>query len=148
LKIAEGSVFLSGDGRYRCKLGINPRRSLGKLGSYDARRKILTIVRFSQPEGVTQYADSRWKIHDDPYAGDAINAYNDGPPRPGSEPMGPFFEMESSSPAVALQPGGRIEHIHQTFHLVGAEDVLDAVSRKVLGLSLGQVISALMEDAA
>jgi hypothetical protein len=143
LKVTEGSVFLSGDGRFRCKLGINPRRSLGKLGSYDARRKILTIVRFSQPEGVNQYADSRWKIHEDPYAGDAINAYNDGPTSPGSDPMGPFFEMESSSPAVALQPGDRIEHIHRTFHLMGPEDILDAVSREVLGLPLAEVISAL-----
>jgi hypothetical protein len=51
--------------------------------------------------------------------------------------------MESSSPAVALQPGDRIEHIHRTFHLMGPEDILDAVSREVLCLPLAEVISAL-----
>jgi hypothetical protein len=143
LKVTAKAVFLSGDGRFRSKIGINPRRGLGKLGSYDADSDVLTIVQFNQPEGITAYVDSQWKIQDDPYAGDVINAYNDGPATPGAKPMGPFFEMESSSPAAALQPGGRIEHVHRTFHLVGRVDALDRVSRKVLGLSLAEVKMAL-----
>jgi hypothetical protein len=143
LKVTAEAVFLSGDGRFRSKIGINPRRSLGKLGSYDAERNVLTIVQFNQPEGATDYVNSQWKIQDDPYAGDVINAYNDGPATPDAKPMGPFFEMESSSPAASLQPGGQIGHIHRTFHLVGAEDALDRVSRKALGLPLAEMKSAL-----
>jgi hypothetical protein len=45
-----------------------------------------------------------------------------------------------------LQSDGQIDHIHQTFHLVGAEDQLDTVSRKVLGLPLEEVKSALLSD--
>jgi hypothetical protein len=143
LRVTESAVFLSGDGRFRSKLGINARRSLGKLGSFDAERDVLTLVQFTQPEGITDYVDSRWMIQNDPYAGDALNAYNDGPANPGAVPMGPFFELESSSPAAALHPGGQINHIHTTFHLVGAQSALDTVSRKVLGLSLDEVKSAL-----
>ena len=111
LKVTESAVFLSGDGRLRSKLGINARRSLGKLGSFDAERNVLTLVQFPQPEGITDYVNSRWLIQDDPYAGDAINAYNDGPPGPGAKSMGPFFELESSSPAAALA-GGRSDRAY------------------------------------
>jgi hypothetical protein len=146
LKVTESAVFLSGDGLFRGKLGINARRSLGKLGSYDAERNVLTLVQFTQPEGITDYVNSRWMIQDNPYAGDTINAYNDGPPNPGAKSIGPFFELESSSPAATLQSGGQVEHIHRTFHLVGAENALDTVSRKVLGLTLEEVKSALLPD--
>jgi hypothetical protein len=144
LKVTESAVFFSGDGRFRSKLGINARRSLGKLGSFDAARNVLTLVQFTQPENSTDYVNSRWMIQDDPYAGDALNAYNDGPANPGEKTMGPFFELESSSPAAALHPGGQIDHIHRTFHLIGAQSALDTVSRKVLGVSLDEVKSALL----
>ena len=73
--------------------------------AYDADNKVLTIVQFSQPPGVTDYVNSLWKLQDNPYGGDAANSYNDGPATPGAKPMGPFFELESSSPAAALAPG-------------------------------------------
>lgn len=146
LKVTESAIFFSGDGRFRSKLGINARRSLGKLGSFDAERNVLTLVQFTQPEGSADYVNSRWMIQEDPYAGDALNAYNDGPANPGEKPMGPFFELESSSPAAALQPGGQIDHIHRTFHLTGAQSALDTVSRRALGVSLEEVKSALLPD--
>jgi hypothetical protein len=52
LKVTDSAVFLSGDGRFRSKLGINARRSLGKLASFDAERNVLTLAQFTQPEGV------------------------------------------------------------------------------------------------
>jgi hypothetical protein len=146
LKSSENAVFLSADGQFRCKLGISARRSLGKLASYDAESNVLTFVQFSQPTGMTDYVDSRWMIQQDPYSGDAINAYNDGPPGPRAKPLGPFFELESSSPAAALQPGEQIEHVHRTFHLVGPQSALDAVSNRVLGLSINEVKTALLPE--
>jgi hypothetical protein len=146
LKVTERAVFLSGDGRFRSKLGINPQRSLGKIGSFDAKRNVLTLVQFTQPEGVSDYVNSQWHLQDDPYSGDAINAYNDGSPSPGAKSMGPFFELESSSPAAALASGEHIDHIHKTFHLIGARQGLDRISRRALGLSLDEVNSALQLD--
>lgn len=142
LKITDQAIFLKGDGKFRSKIGINPRRSRGVLGSYDAENRVLTLVQFDQPEGVVDYVNSLWKLEDDPYRGDAENSYNDGPPAPGAEPMGPFFEMESSSPAAALAPGESIGHVHRTFHLTGPEEALDQLSRRVLGLPLSAIKDA------
>jgi len=143
LAVRDDVIFFSGDGRFRSKIGIGPRRSKGLLGSYDAENRVLTIVRFSQPDGVTDYVNSLWKLQDDPYAGDAANSYNDGPPAPGAKPLGPFYELESSSPAAALAPGASLSHVHRTIHLTGPEAVLDAVARSVLGVALADIKSAL-----
>ena len=143
LVATENVIFFSGDGRFRSKIGINPKRSQAVLGSYDAANQVLTIVQFSQPSGVTDYVNSLWKIQDHPFAGDAANSYNDGPPSPGAKQLGPFYEMESSSPAAALTPGASMAHTHRTFHLIGSKEGLDSVAQSVLGVSLSQIEHAL-----
>jgi hypothetical protein len=141
LKVRKNVVFLCGDGKFRSKIGINPKRSKNVLGAYDADNKVLTIVQFDQPGGVTDYVNSLWKLQDNPYGGDVENSYNDGPPSPGAKPLGPFFEMESSSPAASLAPGESLTHRHRTFHLTGSEAALDPVARAVLGISLAEIKS-------
>ena len=142
LVVGDNVIFLSADGKYRSKIGVSPRRSKSVLGSYDADSKVLTIVQFNRPEGVTDYVNSLWKLQDNPYGGDAENSYNDGPPAPGVKPMGPFYEIESSSPAAALAPGQSLIHIHRTFHLSGPEPALDKVAQATLGVSLDQIKAA------
>ncbi|MHB8862230.1 MAG: DUF6786 family protein [Pirellulaceae bacterium] len=143
LVVTDNMIYFAADGEYRSKIGINPQRSKAVLGSYDADNRVLTIVQFSQPAGVTDYVNSLWKLQDNPYGGDAANSYNDGPPAPGAKPLGPFYELESSSPAAALAPGKSLSHVHRTMHLVGAESDLDAVARTTLGVSLAEINSAL-----
>lgn len=143
LVVREDVLFFSGDGQFRSKIGVNPRRSKAVLGSYDAANKVLTIVQFNQPAGVTGYVNSQWKLQDHPFAGDVSNSYNDGPPAPGAKPLGPFYELESSSPAAALAPGKSLTHIHRTIHLSGEPNELDAVARATLGVSLDQIQTAL-----
>jgi hypothetical protein len=142
LVVRDDVAFLRADGEYRSKIGVGPRRSKAILGSYDADNKVLTIVQFSQPAGVTDYVNSLWRLQEQPYAGDAANSYNDGPPEPGAKPMGPFYELESSSPAAALAPGARLTHWHRTMHLTGEESVLDGIARATLGVSLEQIRTA------
>jgi hypothetical protein len=142
LKATENAIFLRGDGKFRSKIGISPRRAVGKLGSYDSDHQVLTIVQFNQPEGVDDYVNSLWKLQQNPYGGDAANAYNDGPPAPNVKPLGPFFEMESSSPAAMLPPSGSIEHTRRTIHLTGPETELDSVAHTALGVSLAEIRSA------
>ena len=139
----DGLLFFSGDGLYRSKIGLSPRRARPILGSYDATRGVLTIVAFDRPEGATDYVNSMWEIQKEPFAGDVVNSYNDGPPAPGAKPLGPFYELETSSPAAALAPGQSLTHVHRTLHLQGDERDLDAVARRVLGVSLERVLSAL-----
>jgi len=139
LVVKDGVVYFSADGKYRSKIGISPKRCKPILGSYDAANKVLTLAQFSFKEGVTDYVNSLWKLQDNPYGGDAANSYNDGPPKPDAKPMGPFYELESSSPAAALAPGQGLHHVHRTIHLSGAEKDLDAVARATLGVSLNQI---------
>jgi hypothetical protein len=143
LVVGDRAVFFKADGQFRSKIGVSPRRSRGVLGSYDAAGRVLTIVQFTQPAGAADYVNSQWKLQDDPFAGDASNSYNDGPPSPGAKPLGPFYELESSSPAAALAPGATAGHVHRTIHLSGGEKELDAIARSVLGVSLEEVRSAL-----
>jgi hypothetical protein len=143
LVVKDDVIYFSGDGKFRSKIGISPRRSKGVLGSYDASTQVLTIVQFSQPAGVTDYVNSLWKLQDDPYSGDAANSYNDGVPAPGAKPLGPFYELESSSPAAALAPGGSLSHVHRTVHLSGTAAALDEVARATLGVSIAEIEAAL-----
>jgi hypothetical protein len=135
-------LFFKGDGLYRSKIGLSPRRTRPVLGSYDPDLGLLTVVQFSLPEGALDYVNSMWAIQDDPYAGDVVNSYNDGPPQPGAKPLGPFYELETSSPAAALEPGASLLHVHRTFHFVGDKVALNEIAVAVLGVTLAEVESA------
>jgi hypothetical protein len=142
LVVRPGVIYVKGDGRHRSKIGVSPRRAKPILGSYDAENEVLTIVQYTLPEGVTSYVNSVWELpQKEPYAGDAINSYNDGPPGPGKPPLGPFYELESSSPAAALAPNKFLKHVHRTFHFIGPEEDLDAIARATLGVSLAEMTS-------
>ena len=143
--VKQGVVFLKADARFRSKIGINPRRSRMVIGSYDADNKVLSIMQFTQPDGVMDYVNSLWKLQDEPYRGDVANSYNDGPPAPGARQLGSFYELESSSPAAALAPGQSISHVHRTIHLTGPVEALDRVANELLGVSLGEIKSAFGE---
>lgn len=147
LVVKDGVLFFSGDGQYRSKIGLSPMRAKNVLGSYDAANKALTIVQYNKPEGVVDYVNSMWQIQDAPFRGDTVNSYNDGPAAPGAKPMGPFYELETSSPAAALAPGQSILHTHRTFHFQGSEQDLDAIAQKILGVSIKEIESALPRGA-
>ena len=142
LKVAGNHVFFRADGKSRGKIGIPPLRSTGRMGSFDSENNIFTLLICDVHEGVTDYVNSAWEIQDDPYSGDALNSYNDGPLEDGSQ-MGPFYELESSSPAAALKPGGRMSHTQVTFHFTGEPEKLDEISRSVLGIGLKEIREAL-----
>ena len=143
LTAQDGVLFFKGDSRYRSKIGLTPARAKTILGSYDATNAVLTLVQYNKPDGLTRYVNSMWELQDEPYAGDVVNSYNDGPPRPGASQLGPFYELETSSPAAALAPGESLRHVHRTFHFQGSEAALDALARQTLGVSLDTIKTAL-----
>jgi hypothetical protein len=55
--------------------------------------------------------------------------------------MGPFYEIESVSPAAFLKPGGKLQHQHKVFHFTGDKVALNNIAQKVLGVSLADVES-------
>ena len=139
LVVRDSVLFLRGDGTRRGKVGISPARSSGIAGSYAADSKTLTLVNYNVPAKHEGYVNSMWELQKNPFGGDAVNAYNDGSPAPGAAPLGPFYELETSSPAAALKPGEHIVHIQRTVHIQGPEKELDAIARAKLGVSLEDV---------
>jgi Family of unknown function (DUF6786) len=142
LVIAPSAVFFRGDGQYRSKIGLSPSRALETAGSYDASGHVLTLVQYSRPADATRYVNSMWEIQREPYKGDVINSYNDGPPEPGKAPLGPFFELETSSPALGLAPAQQHTHVHRTFHFVGGEAELDRLARATIDVGLDDIRNA------
>ena len=139
LQIKNGVIRFRGDGQYRSKIGLSPQRTVGIAGSYDASTHVLTIVQFDRPEGARDYVNSMWEKQTKPYRGDALNSYNDGPLGPGKPGLGPFYELETSSPALQLKPAERYTHIHRTFHFQGSEAALDPIARAALNVGLADL---------
>jgi hypothetical protein len=133
----EDVLLLKADGKSRGKVGIAPTVAKNISGSYNTERHILTLVKFDLEKNA-DYVNSKWEIQKQPFKGDVANAYNDGPVADGTQ-MGPFYELESSSPAKELNPGGTVTHHHRTLHLEGDEAALDDVARKILGISLTEI---------
>ena len=142
LIVAPSAILFRGDGQFRSKIGLSPSRATPVAGSYDATAHVLTLVQYTRPAGASRYVNSMWAIQQNPYDGDVINSYNDGPPAPGARPLGPFYELESSSPALGLAPAEEHVHTHRTIHLAGPEADLDAVARAVLTMSLAEIAGA------
>ncbi|MCL4211791.1 MAG: hypothetical protein HRU76_10740 [Phycisphaeraceae bacterium] len=136
MAVRGSSMLFRADGRSRGKLGLSPRRATGIAGSYDPDRSMLTIVSCPPPDPSRPYVNSMWADDVDPFIGDAINAYNDGPVTPGGEPLGPFHELETSSPGAELDPGESLTHTHRTIHLTGPIEQLDAIACPLFGLCL------------
>ncbi len=138
LKISGKAVFFLADGKFRSKIGISPQRAVPVIGSYDAKNNILTLIEFTLPETVIEYVNSELEIQKEPFRGDVINSYNDGPAENGSQ-LGPFYELEISSPAAFLNPGEEIIHIQRTFHFEGSEKTLDKIAISLLNVSLSEI---------
>ena len=132
-----GILYFKTDGKSRGKLGMNAKRTTSLAGNYDPISQRLTVVTFDvHPDKI--YLNQEWNPEKDPLIGDALNAYNDGPLEDGSI-MGPFLELESSSPAAFLKPGESLSHTHNIYHFVGSEASLSPIAEKLFGVSLQKI---------
>ena len=139
----ENVVYFKADGKHRSKIGLSPQRAKDIAGSYDAENSTLTLVKYNKPVGVTDYVNSKWELQKHPFAGDVVNSYNDGSVN-GGKPLGPFYELETSSPAAALQPQESITHTQYTFHFEGDKTTLNKITQATLGVSLENIEKALL----
>jgi len=138
LKSTDQSVFFKADGNSRGKIGFSPQRATAIIGSYDAQNKVLTILQIPEPKTSDNYVNSAWELQKDPYSGDVLNSYNDGPLEDGTQ-MGPFYELESSSPALALKPKESYKHTQRIYHFKGSKEVLNRLSIKILKVSIEEI---------
>ena len=130
-----GILYFKIDGKWRSKLGIPAGRATGLCGSYDSSKGVLTILSCQLPQEPASYVNGQWGPQDDPFAGDVINAYNDGPLEDGSI-MGPFYEIETSSPGAELAPGASLTHSQKVIHIQGSEEELAPIVKKIFGADL------------
>ena len=142
-RIGKEHLFFRCDGVFRSKIGISPLRASDIFGSYDPDHQALTIVQFSLPEGSAQlpYVNSLWQIQDDPFAGDAVNSYNDTGRLTPAGQAATFYELETSSPAAELKPGQAITHTHRTCHFIGPDDALNVLAEKNFGTNLKNLLT-------
>ncbi len=134
----EGTIYFKIDGKYRSKIGVPPARATELCGSYDSDKKVLTLVWGTLPSEPADYVNSKWGEQDNPYDGDAVNAYNDGPVEDGSI-MGPFYEVETSSPGAKLEPQESLTHVHRVAHIQGKPAELAKLVRELFNLDLNSI---------
>lgn len=137
LRIEKGVLYLTADGKWRSKVGIAPRIAGNVAAAVDLRNNILHIV-YLEVDRQGHYVNSLWEQQKDPYSGDVVNAYNDGPLADGKQ-LGPFFEIESSSAAKELLPGEKQEYRQMTCHIQGTYEEIKKVAFDLLGVDIGKL---------
>ena len=131
LQARDGVVYFQIDGKLRSKIGIPPQRAKGLIAGYDEAKGLLTLLTYNTQKGNFTYLNSQWGKQQNPFNGDAINAYNDGPLEDGSI-MGPFYEIETSSPAIALQPNASFTHAESVIHIQGTPAMMKKIISEVV----------------
>ena len=134
LLIQDSVLFFTCDGKYRSKIGLSPFIAKPISASYDFKKNILTVTRFEIVPDAS-YVNSKWEMQQEPYQGDAVNSYNDGPLADGSQ-LGTFYELESSSPALELKAGESAHYKQTTCHVEGDFEKLNGLSKNILGVDL------------
>jgi hypothetical protein len=134
----DDTLLFKCDGNFRSKIGVGPSRAKPFAGSYSASSQLLTLVHYDRPVS-DRYVNSMWEMQKQPFGGDVVNSYNDGPVEPGKPALGGFYELETSSPAALIKPGVSQVHVHRTLHLVGEQSQLDPIARRALGIGLEEV---------
>ena len=137
LIIQDSALLLKCDGKHRSKLGLSPEIAKPIAGSFDFKKNLLTIILFSVDNN-GNYVNSKWEMQQEPYRGDVVNAYNDGPLEDGSQ-LGPFYELESSSSALLLKPGETQQYKQVTCHFEGDYSALNQLAQQLLGVQLESI---------
>lgn len=141
LIVKDGMIYFKIDGNYRSKIGLPKGSAMDICGSYDSDKKVLNILKFNLPEGDADYVNGQWGEQEDPFCGDVINSYNDGPTETGYI-QGPFYEIETSSPGAALVPGQSLTHTQYTIHIQGDEKDLATIVHAVFDVDLNEISKA------
>lgn len=137
LQVKDSLLLFRADGKARGKLGLSPLVAKPGAGSIDLDNNTLTVLFYDVvPDG--RYVNSKWELQKEPFKGDAVNCYNDGPLADGTQ-MGPFYEVESSSDARALQPGESMTYRQVTMHFEGSREALQTLAQQLWQLPLGDV---------
>jgi hypothetical protein len=134
LLIQDSVLIFKCDGKQRGKIGISPKIAGHLAASFDFEKNLLTVISFEvEKDGL--YVNSKWEMQKEPYQGDVVNAYNDGPLADGTQ-LGPFYEVEASSSTKELRPGEIQQYKQLTCHFQGNYQSLRTLVLGWLGVDL------------
>ena len=137
LQVTDSVLYFTCDGKYRSKIGLSPLIAKPVAGAFDFKKNVLTIV-IPEINEKGAYVNSKWELQKEPYKGDVINSYNDGPLADGTQ-MGPFLEIESSSAAMTLKKSEKGIYRQTTCHFQGEYTALQSLAKQLLGVDLDAV---------
>ncbi|GAC1429113.1 MAG: hypothetical protein NVSMB7_05800 [Chitinophagaceae bacterium] len=137
LQVTDSVLYFTCDGKYRSKIGLSPLIAKPIAGAFDFKKNVLTIL-IPQVDKDSAYVNSKWELQKEPYKGDVINSYNDGPLADGTQ-MGPFLEIESSSAAMALKKSEQGIYRQTTCHFQGDYTALQLLAKQLLGVDLNAI---------
>lgn len=137
LQVNDSVLYFTCDGKYRSKIGLSPLIAKSVAASFDFKKNVLTLILFPVNKNGL-YVNSKWEMQKQPYKGDVVNSYNDGPLQDGTQ-WGPFYEIESSSPASELKKGEIQEYKQTACHLQGDYEALRKLAQQLLGVDLNDV---------
>lgn len=137
LVVKDSVLYFQCDGKQRGKLGLSPTIAKNFAASYDFENNVLTFINFPVDK-LGNYVNGKWEIQKEPYKGDVVNAYNDGPLADGSQ-LGPFYEIESSSSAKELGAGDIQTYQQVTCHLQGSYASMKKIVLDLLHIDLDDV---------
>ena len=134
LQIKDSFLIFQCDGKSRGKIGLSPTIAKSIAASYDFKHHTLSLIFFPvDRDGL--YVNSKWELQKQPFKGDVVNSYNDGPLQDGTQ-MGPFYEIESSSSVKELKKGESLRYLQTTCHLQGDFNALNSIAKQLLGVDL------------
>jgi hypothetical protein len=137
LQIKDSVLFFTCDGKSRGKIGLSPVIAKSIAASYDFKNNVLSIIFFPVDRN-GMYVNSKWELQKQPFKGDVVNSYNDGPLQDGTQ-LGPFYEIESSSSVKELKTGEKLEYKQTTCHLQGDYNALNNIAKQLLGIDLNEI---------
>lgn len=142
-RVKDGVVYYRADAQYMNKIGLPPEHTVPLMGAWDPALERLTLIVFSFDPAARRYVNSTWlpgkhSAQQAPYKGDVTNVFNDGLMDDG-ERFGPFYELESSSPALQIARGESAHHQQTTLHFQGDRQALSKLAKATLGVSLDTI---------
>ena len=134
-RIEEDVLLFKTDGKYRSKIGVPSKFAPARYGCYSKSMNRLTLIEYTF-NSTGKYSKTGPEFQKEPFIGEAIPVYNNGPMDLRMSKKSSFYELESLSSMEELKPGESINHSHKVYHFSADFKELQSLSKVLLGFDL------------
>jgi len=134
-----------GHGQQRRKMGVTPARALQVAANWSADTGIFNLLKYNKPRAGVGHINSDWGPQENPFDGDEVNSFNDGPGDKGEPPVGrdsPFTEFEASSEARELNTGESVSLPAISITLEGPAEAINPAAKRNIFVNLADLENA------